>query len=39
MTLNNAEAGREYIVRAIQTADTKRRHTMLAMRINELTKE
>ena len=27
------------VVRAIQTADTKRRHTMLAMRINELTKE
>lgn len=27
------------VVRAIQTADTKCRHTMLALRINELTKE
>ena len=27
------------VVRDIQTADTTRRHTMLAMRINELTKE
>ena len=29
----------EAVVRAIQTADTKRRNTMLAVRINDLTKE
>ena len=29
----------EAVVRAIQTMDIKRRHTMLAMRINSLTKE
>ena len=29
----------EEVVRAIQTADTKRRNTMLAVRINDLTKE
>ena len=27
------------VVRAVQTADTKHRHTMLAMRINDLIKE
>ena len=31
--------GKQAALSAIQTADTKRRHTMLAMRINELTKE
>lgn len=29
----------EAVVRAIRTADTKHRHTMLALRINDLTKE